>query len=69
MVYLRPSDLAIKLGVDNPETTAEWLARCAKTNRPAFGYDLSVATVDEINNEIIRRINEWSEKQALEKKQ
>lgn len=62
-VYLRPSYLAVELGAKNPETTAEWLSKCAKNNREAFGYNLSVATVEDINSEIIRRITEWQEQQ------
>lgn len=57
-VFLRTYYLALAIGSETPEQTAEWISRKAKENQRAFGYSLSVASIDEVNHEILRRIAE-----------
>ena len=55
-VYFSPRELALFLNKPDPETTGDWISKKAKNNQPAFGLQLRVATIEELNSELLRRL-------------
>lgn len=60
-IFLSAREYCEVIGRKDVSESSFWAAKRAKKNLDAFGYSLRVASIDELNNEVINRVNRHKE--------